>query len=322
MAVEIGIIKTLIGTTVAIATDGTQRNLQVGDRVFADEIISTGATGAVEIEFSDGSVMNLGRSSQTLLDNDVFDIQQAIQTQEDAQNEADALQQALLDGVDPTQVGEATAASAGAETTGNEGTDVIQVDYEGESVTPTSGFDTEGVSSTSSVSTIEEEGNRGREIDNASEITVGAGDSDTGAVTEDVDTDADNAGVQLISTGSLTVTDVDTSDTAEFTGAVYKAGQAAATGSLSITAGGDWTYTGDNAAVQYLDVNETKVEVFTVTATDGTTHDITITIYGAEDPSDITVGAGDSDTGAVTEDVDTNSMRYCQNVALRPFLLI
>jgi len=47
--------------------------------------------------------------------------------------------------------------------------------------------------------------------------------------------------------------------------------------------------------------------VFTVKATDGTEHDITITVNGADDPSQITLGAGDSDAEAVTEDVGVTS---------------
>lgn len=37
MATEIGMIKTLIGTAVATAADGSQRTLQAGDRVYQDE---------------------------------------------------------------------------------------------------------------------------------------------------------------------------------------------------------------------------------------------------------------------------------------------
>ena len=75
MATEIGSIKTLIGTAIATSLDGTPRNLQVGDKVFASDIITTGAAGAIEIEFLDGSLMDLGRSSQAILDAEVFDPQ-------------------------------------------------------------------------------------------------------------------------------------------------------------------------------------------------------------------------------------------------------
>ncbi|NOH86064.1 cell surface protein, partial [Vibrio sp. 03-59-1] len=138
-----------------------------------------------------------------------------------------------------------------------------------------------------------------------SDITVGEGDSDEGSVTEDVDvTLADT----LVSEGSLTISDVDANDTPEFNpnGVFTPTGStnAAALGSLVIDADGDWTYTVDNNAVQYLDEGETVTEIYTVSATDGTEHVVTITINGAEDPSDITVGEGDSDEGSVTEDVD------------------
>ena len=145
MAIEIGIIKELIGTATAISAEGTQRNLQVGDRIFADDIIATGIAGAVEIEFDDGSVMDLGRSSQALLDNEVFNLETATPSQTDVEDDVAALQQALLDGTDPTQAGEATAAGADV-VDGNEGNSSVTVEFEGDSVTPDAGFDTTGVS--------------------------------------------------------------------------------------------------------------------------------------------------------------------------------
>uniref|UniRef100_UPI00148DDEC7 VCBS domain-containing protein n=1 Tax=Vibrio splendidus TaxID=29497 RepID=UPI00148DDEC7 len=73
-----------------------------------------------------------------------------------------------------------------------------------------------------------------------------------------------------------------------------------------ITDDGEWTYVVDNDDVQYLDDDEFVTEVYTVTAIDGTTSEVTITINGADDPSEITVGEGDSDIGEVTEDVNVN----------------
>ena len=49
MATQIGIVKALIGTATATATDGTSRNLQVGDSVYADELVTTGMAGAIEL---------------------------------------------------------------------------------------------------------------------------------------------------------------------------------------------------------------------------------------------------------------------------------
>ncbi len=144
--------------------------------------------------------------------------------------------------------------------------------------------------------------------DDPSDITVGEGDSDTGEVTEDVDVDLESN--NLITSGTLTITDVDDSDVAAFepNGTFNPEGSTndTALGMLTITDDGEWTYVVDNDDVQYLDDDEFVTEVYTVTAIDGTTSEVTITINGADDPSEITVGEGDSDTGEVTEDVDVD----------------
>ncbi|MEZ8068623.1 VCBS domain-containing protein [Vibrio sp. FF145] len=144
--------------------------------------------------------------------------------------------------------------------------------------------------------------------DDPSEITVGEGDSDMGEVTEDVDVDPESN--DLMATGTLTITDVDANDVAAFqpNGAFNPEGSTndIALGMLTITDDGEWTYVVDNDDVQYLDDDEFVTEVYTVTAIDGTTSEVTITINGADDPSEITVGEGDSDVGEVTEDVDVN----------------
>ncbi|MFA0160384.1 VCBS domain-containing protein [Vibrio splendidus] len=144
--------------------------------------------------------------------------------------------------------------------------------------------------------------------DDPSEITVGEGDSDMGEVTEDVDVDPESN--DLMATGTLTITDVDANDVAAFqpNGTFNPEGSTndTALGVLTITDDGEWTYVVDNDDVQYLDDDEFVTEVYTVTAIDGTTSEVTITINGADDPSEITVGKGDSDMGEVTEDVDVN----------------
>jgi len=146
MATQIGIVKALFGTATATAADGTIRNLKIGDQVFADEIILTGTDGAIEIEFADGSVMDLGRDSQALLDNAVFNPEAVVETAVTTDSDADAIQAAILAGVDPTQVTEATAAGAGTQADGNEGHQPVVIDYLAPQVTPTSGFDTTGIS--------------------------------------------------------------------------------------------------------------------------------------------------------------------------------
>ncbi|MPY25442.1 VCBS domain-containing protein, partial [Shewanella sp. YLB-07] len=138
------------------------------------------------------------------------------------------------------------------------------------------------------------------------DITVGQGDSDAGTVTEDGLTDSDVDTVEMVS-GSLTVTDVDTGE------AVFQVQTDVADGnygSFSIDADGNWSYTLNNshADVQSLTDGQTLTRTITVTSADGTaSHNVIITIVGANDPADITVGQGDSDAGTVTEDGLTDS---------------
>jgi len=148
MATDIGIIKTLIGTATATAPDGLQRTLKVGDRVSQDELISTGVLGAIEIEFNDGSIMTLGRNSQVMLNDETFNFaesQQAESLQISENADVEIIQQAILEGDDPTQTTQATAAGAGVESS-NEGVDFVQVDYEKPEMIPEAGFDTTGIS--------------------------------------------------------------------------------------------------------------------------------------------------------------------------------
>ena len=129
----------------------------------------------------------------------------------------------------------------------------------------------------------------------------------SGSVTEDVN--VDELTNQLETSGQITISDVD-NETPTFLldGDFEPEGSTnqSPLGALTISPGGEWTYVVNNDAVQYLDDDEFVTEVYTVTAIDGTTSEVTITINGADDPSEITVGEGDSDTGEVTEDLNVD----------------
>nr|WP_255702129.1 VCBS domain-containing protein [Salinicola sp. DM10] len=100
----------------------------------------------------------------------------------------------------------------------------------------------------------------------------------TGSVTEDTNV---NAAGNLTTNGALTVTDADYAQSAFVPG---NASAAAGTlGTLAITAGGNWSYSVANSAVQYLKAGDTKVENFTVTTLDGTTKTISVTIAGTNE---------------------------------------
>ncbi|MEW8658221.1 MAG: retention module-containing protein [Candidatus Thiodiazotropha endolucinida] len=140
---EIGFVRQVIGEVKATASDGVVRTLQVGDLVFADELIETGGLSSIEIVFNDGGNLSLGRNSQGLLDADVYETV----TPEDGSEYAasiDAIQQAILLGEDPAAIQEAPAAGSG-EAAGNEGTSFVTVERTGAQTTPESGFETEGL---------------------------------------------------------------------------------------------------------------------------------------------------------------------------------
>ncbi|MGR5358437.1 VCBS domain-containing protein, partial [Vibrio chagasii] len=126
--------------------------------------------------------------------------------------------------------------------------------------------------------------------DDPSEITVGEGDSDTGEVTEDLNVNTETN--ELMASGTLTITDVDTSDNPAFkpngvftpVGSTYSF----ALGMLTITPEGAWSYVVDNNAVQYLGDDDTVIERYVVTATDGVEHVIEITINGVNDAPEAT----------------------------------
>ncbi|MYZ41374.1 beta strand repeat-containing protein, partial [Schauerella aestuarii] len=120
----------------------------------------------------------------------------------------------------------------------------------------------------------------------------------TGTVTEDT---AVNANGNLVSSGTLTISDADAGQS------TFKAGTAvpvgSTLGSLSIAENGTWTYNVANSAVQYLAAGQTKVESFTVSAADGTTTVVTVTITGT---NDVPTFSG-TNAGAVTEDTAVNA---------------
>ncbi|MEH6502258.1 MAG: retention module-containing protein, partial [Cycloclasticus sp.] len=144
MAGEFGIIKTLIGTVIAVDAAGSSRKLLSGDRVFSDELIKTGLHGVVEIEFSDGSTQDLGSNSLASL-KEMFPAGSAATSTKTTNNDVESLQQAIAEGADPTVVGEAPAAGTSIEGGENEGHNLVSIDYLAPEMTPESGFDTKGI---------------------------------------------------------------------------------------------------------------------------------------------------------------------------------
>ncbi|HCR3985252.1 TPA: retention module-containing protein, partial [Kluyvera ascorbata] len=146
MADVTGIIKAIIGQAFAISPDGSRRLLVEGDKIFAGEQIETGADGAVTVSLANGKNLDLGRDS--LWDSASIS---PTTTPETTPTDVAAIQQAIADGQDPTQILEATAAgpqtiveSGGAPGVGGSHTHVI-LDLTGEVIDPTAGYPTEGL---------------------------------------------------------------------------------------------------------------------------------------------------------------------------------
>ncbi|WP_094847055.1 retention module-containing protein [Bordetella genomosp. 9] len=126
----------------------------------------------------------------------------------------------------------------------------------------------------------------------------------TGAVTEDQN--VVNGG-NLVTSGQLTITDVDTGESSFKPGAQFSGSTGngnAPLGTLTFGPDGSYIYVvaNDNAVVQGLKTGQSIVETYTVTSLDGTkTSTITITINGTDDAPKV-VGHIDTQVG---KDADT-----------------
>jgi len=148
-----GIVKTVIGNVKAIATDGTERVLQIGERILFNEQIITGDTGTIAIDFSDGTQMDLGRNSIATIDEDSLNAEsgtkQNAQPLAQAEDDVATIQQALASdpNFDPSTL-EAPAAGGITlldDTESDGGYSVVGVEYLEPRQTPDNGFETIGV---------------------------------------------------------------------------------------------------------------------------------------------------------------------------------
>ena len=151
-----GIVKAVTGIVKAIAVDGTERILQAGDRVLPNEQIITGDGGAIAVEFSDGTTMDLGRNSDVTLNEATLISYEGNKLAsptlvEDAQGEVAAIQEVLAeDGTfDPSKLDApaagGVAAAGGAAGMEDDGSTVVEIDYLNPTMTPHNGFDTTGI---------------------------------------------------------------------------------------------------------------------------------------------------------------------------------
>ena len=121
------------------------------------------------------------------------------------------------------------------------------------------------------------------------------GDPSVADVTEDLNAQSGN----LTASGTISISDPDAGQNA-FNTAV--SGAQGNLGTLALQSDGHYTYSVANSAVQFLGVNDTHIDKFTVTSVDGTSKQVSFTIHGANDAAAI----GDPTVHDVSEDVAVN----------------
>ncbi|QLS04930.1 retention module-containing protein [Citrobacter freundii] len=145
MSKLLGVIKAIIGQVYVVEANGTQRLVHEGDRISLGEEIVTGASGAVSISLPNGQTVDIGRNSHW----GEHGIQVSHNPNHDAQDIA-AVQKAIADGADPTQILDATAAGNDEPVSmegGGGGHTRVQLELTGQVVDPTAGFGTKGLGS-------------------------------------------------------------------------------------------------------------------------------------------------------------------------------
>ncbi|TKF25544.1 VCBS domain-containing protein, partial [Enterovibrio norvegicus] len=82
--------------------------------------------------------------------------------------------------------------------------------------------------------------------------------------------------------GTLNITDVDAAEAPAFENTTIEGEY----GSLTLV-DGEWTYTVDTEKAQSLGEDQTATDTITLTATDGTTQNIDITVAGVDEASEV-----------------------------------
>lgn len=143
---KIGQVNALSGNAVALSSSGESRILTVGSPIFAGDQIQSGPESALVISLDNGQTFDMGRNLQLSVDTLLSNAQSASveAITQPATVDVEAVQQAILEGLDPSTL-TSTAAGAGVEPSSEGGHTPVYVDYLAPEVIPESGFDTTGV---------------------------------------------------------------------------------------------------------------------------------------------------------------------------------
>jgi len=141
----VGKVFILYGTVKAVSPDGTEHALAPNSPIYADDHIITGVTATSPSSLmASVTQLDLGRMTEIVIDQDVY-AGVAPEVVSEAAAQAEQVQESLLAGDQPIDL-EATA--AGGATGAGGGHPVVNFALTGEEVTPGSGADTTGITST------------------------------------------------------------------------------------------------------------------------------------------------------------------------------
>ncbi|MGB1271829.1 MAG: retention module-containing protein, partial [Endozoicomonas sp.] len=101
----IGYVTEVQGDVVATAADGSQRVLQPGDPIYLNEQVSSEAGATAQFQLNNGQVVNVPGQSSIFLNAQFI----ASQSGSDIQEDVEAMQEAIAQGEDPSEVTEAPA---------------------------------------------------------------------------------------------------------------------------------------------------------------------------------------------------------------------
>ncbi|MEH6443864.1 MAG: retention module-containing protein, partial [Oceanospirillaceae bacterium] len=156
--IAIGKVNSVVGVVIAIDEAGNRRTLSIGDEIFEGESIVASANATVNIQMLTGDEIVIADgqtwtpTSETFATAEELAIEDQTLSQSDLAS-VDSIQQALLEGQDPTELGEATAAGAGTPgavgAAGDGGTSFVSLDRTAAELDPSAGYQT--IATTSSL---------------------------------------------------------------------------------------------------------------------------------------------------------------------------
>jgi|GEM_PF-1691920 len=146
MAKVVGVAKYLVGKVVALRSDGGERELEIEDEIFAEDVIRASIDARIDVAMSDGESVHVANGQSWLVDPEAYSGNSESVVAE-ATVSVDALQAAIEAGMDPTAIAKAPAAGGGglSSVMGGDGVWISKVERVAEEVTPVAGYEIEGL---------------------------------------------------------------------------------------------------------------------------------------------------------------------------------